>query len=153
MANPGRGWRRVVEDLGVVDHHPVQQLVEPLRPPHPPTSRRKNRAKDLLSGDVVGAGRVELSSEGDPEGGAWPGRVAGVLAEGGAEVDRPGAAERANDQVAQAGHDLRAISGAQTGGVLGEGHIPDVVQAILERPVPPDELGEPGGLAWAKVCW
>jgi hypothetical protein len=68
-----------------------------------------------------------------------------VLAEGGAEVDRPGAAERANDQVAQAGHDLRAISGAQTGGVLGEGQIPDVVQAILDRPVPPDELGEPGG--------
>jgi hypothetical protein len=34
-----------------------------------------------------------------------------VLAEGGGEVDRPGAAERADDQVAQAGHDVGSGAG------------------------------------------
>ena len=47
------------------------------------------------------------SSEADPEGGQWAAWVTGVLEEGGGQVDRPGAAERADDQVAQAGHDLR----------------------------------------------
>jgi hypothetical protein len=40
------------------------------------------------------------SSEGDPEGGQGSGRVAGVVAQRGGEVDRPGAAQRADDQVA-----------------------------------------------------
>jgi hypothetical protein len=31
------------------------------------------------------------------------------------------------------------------GSVLGEGHVPDVVQAVLDRQLPPDEVGEPGG--------
>ena len=67
------------------------------------------------------------------------------MAERGSEVDWPGAAERADDQVAQAGHDLWAGPGPDLGGVLGEGHIADVVQAVLDRPVPTDEVGEPGG--------
>ena len=37
---------------------------------------------------------MSVSSEGDPKGGERPARVTGVLAEGGGEVDRPGAAER-----------------------------------------------------------
>jgi hypothetical protein len=91
------------------------------------------------------------SSEGDPkgrEGSAW---VAGVLAEGGGEVDRPGPAEGADDQVAQAGHDLRAGPGAQLGGVLGEGHVPHPVQAVLDRPVPRRRSASRAGLAWAWV--
>jgi hypothetical protein len=51
------------------------------------------------------------SSEGIPRVGEWPDRVAGVLAEGGGKVDRPGAAERADDQVAQAGHDVGSGAG------------------------------------------
>ena len=47
-------------------------------------------------------------------------------------------------KVAQACHDLRGGAGPDPGGVLGEGHIPDVVQAVLDRPVPADEVGEPG---------
>jgi hypothetical protein len=70
--------------------------------------------------------------------------VTGVVAEGGGQVDRPGAAERADGEVTQAGHDLRAGPGAQLGGVLGEGHVTDVVQAVLDRPVPPQEVGEAG---------
>jgi len=45
----------------------------------------------------------------------------------------------------RAGHDLRAAAGAQLGDVLGEGHGTDVVQAVLDRPVPWQEVGEPGG--------
>jgi hypothetical protein len=75
---------------------------------------------------------MSVSSEGDPEGGQGSAWVTGVLAEGGSEVDRPGAAERADGEVAQARHDLRASPGAQLGGVLGEGHVADVVQAVLE---------------------
>jgi hypothetical protein len=48
--------------------------------------------------------RMSGSSEGDPEGGEGSGGVAGVVTEGGGEVDGPGAAEHAADEVAQAGH-------------------------------------------------
>jgi hypothetical protein len=58
------------------------------------------------------------SSEGDPEGGQGPGGVASVATEGGGEVDRPGAAEQADCEVAQAGHDLGAGPGPDLGGVL-----------------------------------
>ena len=44
---------------------------------------------------------MSVSSEGDPEGGQGPGGVAGVVAQGGGEVDRPGPAQHADDQVAQ----------------------------------------------------
>jgi hypothetical protein len=67
-----------------------------------------------------------------------------VVAEGGGEVDWSGAAQRADDQVAKARHDLRAGPGAQLGGVLGEGGVAEVVQAVLDRPVPAEVVGEPG---------
>ena len=47
------------------------------------------------------------SSEGDLEGGQGPGGVAGVVAQGGGEVDRPGAAQHADDEVAQVGYAIR----------------------------------------------
>jgi hypothetical protein len=51
---------------------------------------------------------MSVSSEGDGEGGKWSAWVAGMVAERAREVDRPGLAERADDEVAQAGHDLQA---------------------------------------------
>ena len=71
------------------------------------------------------------------------------MAQRGGKADRPGPAERADHQVAQAGHDLRAGPGPDLGAVLGKGHIPHIVQAVLDRPMPTDEVGEPPGLAWA----
>jgi hypothetical protein len=68
-----------------------------------------------------------------------------MVAERGGEVDRPSAAERADGEVAQARHDLGAGPGPGLGGVLGEGHIADVVQAVLDRPVPTDEVSQPSG--------
>jgi hypothetical protein len=61
------------------------------------------------------------------------------------EVDRPRPAEHADGQVAQGRHDVRAGTGPDLGGVLGEGDIADVVQR-LDCPVPLDEVGEPGGV-------
>jgi hypothetical protein len=75
--------------------------------------------------------------------------VAAVEPECGGEVDRPGAAKGADDQVAQAHHDVRAGPGAHLGGVLAEGHVPDVVQPVLDRPVAAEVVGEPGGAGWA----
>jgi hypothetical protein len=75
---------------------------------------------------------MSVSSVGDSEGGERSAWVAGVVASGGGEVARSGAAQRADDQVAQARHDLRCGAGAQLGGVLGEGGVSDVVQAVLE---------------------
>src|SRR4029450_4078672 len=82
--------------------------------------------------------------EGDPEGGEGSGGVAGVVPQGSGEVDWPGAAQRADGQVAQAGHDLGAGAGAQLGGVLGEGGVAQVVPAVLDRPVPAEVVGEAG---------
>jgi hypothetical protein len=45
----------------------------------------------------------------DPEGGQGPGGVTGLVPQGGGEVDRPSAAQHADGEVAQAGHDLRAV--------------------------------------------
>jgi hypothetical protein len=51
----------------------------------------------------------------------------------------------------RAGHDLRAGPDPDLGGVLGEGHVAHVVQAVLDRPVPTKEVREPSGLGLAKV--
>jgi hypothetical protein len=59
------------------------------------------------------------SSEGDLEGDEGSGGVAGVVAEGGGEVDRPRPAEHADGEVAQAGHRVWAGAGPNLGGVLG----------------------------------
>jgi hypothetical protein len=48
----------------------------------------------------------------DAEGGKWSVWVAAVVAQRDSEVDRPSSAERADDEVAQAGHDLRCGPGA-----------------------------------------
>ena len=59
------------------------------------------------------------SSEGDPEGGKGPARVAGVVTEGSGEVDWPRPAEHADGEVVQAGHDVGA-GGADLGAVLSK---------------------------------
>jgi hypothetical protein len=53
-----------------------------------------------------------------------------VVSEGGGEVDRPSAAQHADGEVAQAGHDVWAGAGADLGAVLGEGGVADVMQRL-----------------------
>ena len=66
------------------------------------------------------------------------------MSEGCGEVDWSGAAQRADGQVAEAGHDVGAGAGAHLGAVLGEGGVAQVVQAVLDRPVPAEVVGEAG---------
>jgi hypothetical protein len=73
------------------------------------------------------------SSEGDPEAGDGSGGVASVVAEGSGELDRPGAAEHTDRQIA------------------GEGDIADVVQAVPDRPVAPEVVSQPGGAGLREV--
>ena len=54
-----------------------------------------------------------------------------------------GPAEHPDDQVAQAGHGVGSGAGADLGGILGEAGVADVVQR-LDRPVPAQQVGEPG---------
>jgi hypothetical protein len=68
-----------------------------------------------------------------------------MVTEGNSEVDRPGAAEHTNDEVAQARHRVWAATGPKLGSVFGEGDIADVVQTVLDRPVAPEVVSEPGG--------
>jgi hypothetical protein len=75
---------------------------------------------------------MSVSSKADAEGGKWSAWVAAVVAQRDSEVDRPSSAERADDEVAQAGHDLRCGPGADLGAILGEGDVADPVQAVLD---------------------
>jgi hypothetical protein len=57
--------------------------------------------------------------------------------------DRPRLAQHADDQVAQAGRDAGAGTGAKLGGVLGEGDVAEVMQC-LDGPVPAEQVSEVG---------
>ena len=54
-------------------------------------------------------------------------------------------------QVAQGGHGAGCGPGPHPGGVLGEGHVADPVQGVLDPPVPTEQVGRCAGLAWVKV--
>jgi hypothetical protein len=79
-------------------------------------------------------------------------RVAGVVAQRGGDVDGPGLAEHADDQVAQGRHDAGSGAGADLGGVLGEGGVADVVQP-LDAPVAAQQVGEPGRAGQLEGGW
>jgi len=70
------------------------------------------------------------SSEADAKGGQGSVGVAAVIPEPGGEVDRPGAAQHADDQVAQGRHDLGRGPGAHPGGVFCERGVAEVVQGL-----------------------
>jgi hypothetical protein len=66
------------------------------------------------------------------------------MAQGGSDVAVAVGAQDADGEVAQTGHGAWCSAGADLGGVLGEGDIAEVMHR-LDGPVPPDEIGQPGG--------
>src|SRR5262249_4399544 len=56
------------------------------------------------------------------------------------DVGVAGGAELVDGEAAQGGHVLRAVSGADLGGVLTEGGVPDEVEPVFDDPVRPQDL-------------
>src|SRR5262249_39338403 len=77
-------------------------------------------------------------------GGQGPGGVPGVVAGGGCDVGVASHFHDPDGEVAQGGHDLGTVSGADLGGVLAVGDVADVVQG-LDAPMSADPPGEVGG--------
>lgn len=75
------------------------------------------------------------------EGGAAPGDVA----QGRRDVGRAGGPQQRQHHVAQGGQHLRRRTGAHPARILPQRHIPDVVQPVLDAPMPPRD-GE-------QRCW
>jgi hypothetical protein len=75
-----------------------------------------------------------------------------VVAERGGQVDRPRPAQHPDGEVAQAGHRIWAGADPDLGAVLGEGDVAEVVHR-LDRPVPTDQVGEPGGAGLGMAFW
>lgn len=90
------------------------------------------------------------SCRADAEGGQGAGGVPGMVAGGGGDVVVTGHFHDRDGQVAQGGHDLGAVCGADLGGVLAVGDVADVVQGF-DVPVAADPRLRPAGLAWVTV--
>jgi hypothetical protein len=65
-----------------------------------------------------------------------------VVAAAFGDVSVSGGSDGVDHCAADRGEVDGAVSGAGGGGVFGEGHVPDVVASILDRPVFADEAGE-----------
>lgn len=76
--------------------------------------------------------------------GEGAGLVPGCPAEAGGDVADADETEGSDCEVSVGRHRLGCVPAPQLGGVLGEGDVSDVVQS-LDRPVPADQLGDPGG--------
>src|SRR5947207_14325601 len=69
-------------------------------------------------------------------------RLPGHLPPRGRDVGMAGRAEQADDRVAEGGQHLGRGATAHLAGVLAEGYVAHVVQAVLERPLPPPKPHE-----------
>lgn len=72
-------------------------------------------------------------------------RFGGHLPEGFGHVCPPGPAQEADGEIPEGGHDAGSISGSNLGAIFIKGDIPDIIQAILDRPVAAVELQEAAG--------
>jgi len=95
------------------------------------------KAHLIRQGHLVVGGQAEQG-----EGGVRLGRV---IAAGGGDGGRAGAAEEADGRVAQGGHDLGDGTGAHLRAILVEGDIADPMGAVLDAPVGAQDAQECGG--------
>jgi len=66
--------------------------------------------------------------------------VVGHFAKSGRDVRVAGGSQCADREAAEGGHVVRAVSGADRGGVLGEGGVADEVEPVLDDPLRTDDL-------------
>lgn len=72
-------------------------------------------------------------------------RFGGHLPEGFGHVCPPGPAQEADGKIPKGGHDAGSVSGSNLRAIFIKGDIPDIIQAILDRPVAAVELQEAAG--------
>lgn len=79
--------------------------------------------------------------------------VVGHLAESGRDVRVAGGSQGVDREAAEGGHVVRAVSGADCGGVLGEGGVADEVETVLDGPLRAGDLRDAlgGGLAAGQI--
>src|SRR5215211_424909 len=77
----------------------------------------------------------------------WRRWVAAGMSQRCGEVGVAGQAQRADGEVAQAGHHAGNAAGARVGSVFAEGRVADPVQPVLDLPVPAKPAGQLRGLA------
>lgn len=104
------------------------------------TLLRSSGACPRCLGIVVYAGYSRWAQSESFEG---PGGVPGVVPAGGCDAGMPGHFQDPDGEVAQGGHDLGSVAGADLRGVFAVADIADVVQR-LDLPVTADPGGEPG---------
>src|SRR3954452_8823775 len=95
-------------------------------------------AKSGIAALTCWAGCSSGGVDGVGGGGAGP----GVAALGGGDIRLAAQPGEVEVGVAQRGHQLRPGGGADPRGVLTVGHVADVVDAVLDRPVPLQPVGE-----------
>lgn len=79
--------------------------------------------------------------------------IGSQAAEGGSDVLRAGQAQQADGEVAQGGHDPRAGLSADLLAIFVIRHVPHIVGAVLDGPVPAVEVKQPcrRGLLWRQA--
>jgi Transposase IS116/IS110/IS902 family len=93
---------------------------------------------------------MSVSSVCQAEDGKRPGGVAAGMSQRGGEVGVAGQAQRADGEVAQAGHHPGEAAAARSGGVFAEVHVADPVQPVLDPPVPAQPARQLRGASGAK---
>jgi len=58
--------------------------------------------------------------------------------------------QEADGEIPESGHDPRAVSGSDLGAIFIKGDIPDIIQAILDRPVAAVELQKAAGQSFLR---
>ena len=89
----------------------------------------------------AGLRQSRLPLDDRPQGAAGP---AGVVTERSGDAGGSGQPQNGDDQVAQAGHDARAVGGAHLGAILAGVHVADPGEPVFDAPVAADDGRERG---------
>jgi hypothetical protein len=142
VADPGRG------EPGEPRTRPQAGAARPQPDGH--TLNTKPTASSPWGAGLRHSAVMSVSSACQAEDGKRPGGVAAGMSQRGGEVEVAGKAQRADGEVAEAGHHPGEAAAARGGGVFAEGHVADPVQPVLDPPVPTQPVGQLGGAGAAQ---